>query len=100
MREAMRAVGAMCAAYVLAATTAWAGPGGTLAGTVTVEGPRPERPPLPVFKNEDVCGKGVADDRLVVGSHGGVRYAVVSVEGVQRGRKPERDVTLVLDNRG
>jgi hypothetical protein len=99
-REAMTAAGRMCATVLLVATAAWADPGGTLSGTVTLTGPRPERPPLQVFKNEDVCGKGVADDRLVIGSHGGLRYAVVSVEDVHGGRKPERDVSLVLDNRG
>jgi len=42
----------------------------------------------------------VVDDRLVVGPDGGVRYAVVTVEGVKGGALPERDVTHVLDNRG
>ena len=100
MRRAMTAVGTISAAGFLAVTAAWGGTGGTLSGTVTMPGSRPERPPLQVFKNEDVCGKGVIDDRLVVGPRGGLRYAVVSIEGVRGGRKPERDATIVLDNRG
>jgi hypothetical protein len=72
---------------------------GTVAGTVRVAGPRPQRPPLPVLKSKEVCGETVPDDRLVVGPEGGVRYAVVSVEDVKGGRKAEPDVTLVLDNR-
>jgi hypothetical protein len=40
----------------------------------------------------------VPDDRLVVGPEGGLRYAVVTVEGVEGGAAPERDVTHVLDN--
>jgi Carboxypeptidase regulatory-like domain len=72
---------------------------GTVAGNVRLAGPAPVRPPLPVVKSKEVCGETVPDDRLVVGPEGGVRYAVVSVEGVTGGRKAEPDVTLVLDNR-
>jgi plastocyanin len=73
---------------------------GMVAGTVRLEGTPPMRPPLPVFKHAEVCGAGVPDDRLVVGPGGGVRYAVVSVEGVRGGKAPERDVTLALDSHG
>src|SRR5262249_5203855 len=38
------------------------------------------------------------DDRLVIGPGGGLRYAVVTLEGVQGGRKPERDTSHVLNN--
>jgi hypothetical protein len=100
MRYGLTAVGTVCAAALVAAAGAWAGPGGTLSGTITLPGPAPVRPPLQVFKNADVCGKGVADDRLVVGARGGLRYAVVTVDGVRGGKEPERDVSLVLDNRG
>jgi hypothetical protein len=78
----------------------WGASTGVVTGVVKLEGPASARPPLPVFKHHEVCGAGVADDRLVVGPGGGVRYAVVTVEGVQDGAKPERDVTLVLDNLG
>jgi hypothetical protein len=84
---------------VLAANVSHAGVLGTVTGTVRLEGPAPSRPPLPVVKHREVCGEGVPDDRLVVGPGGGVRYAVVAIDGVRDGRKPERDVTLVLDNR-
>ena len=92
----------LCRAFatlLLAATAVWADPAGTLTGTVTLAGTPPKRPLLQVFKHEDVCGKGVPDDRLVVGTRGGLRYAVVTVEGVRGGRTPERDVAIVLDNR-
>jgi len=79
---------------------AHAGPTGTVAGTVRLAGAAPARPPLSVFKNREVCGDSVPDDRLVVGPDGGVRYAVVTLTGVRGGRKPERDATVVLDNRG
>jgi plastocyanin len=94
----MRVVPNVYAVVLLAASSVWAEPSGILRGTVTLAGPPPTRAPLPVLKNEHVCGPGVPDDRLVVGARGGLRYAVVTVEGV-RGRPPERDLTLVLDNR-
>jgi plastocyanin len=72
---------------------------GSVTGTVRLAGTPPKRPGLQVFKHHEVCGDSVPDDRLVVGSDGGVRYAVVTVEGVKGGKKPERDVTVVLDNR-
>jgi plastocyanin len=85
-------------------TMAFGGPlparAGTLAGTVRVAGPPPARPPLPVYKHAEVCGPGVVDDRLVVGPAGGLRYAVVTVEGVEGGRTPDRDLVHVLDNVG
>jgi hypothetical protein len=86
-------------AVLLAAGTPEAGVLGTLTGTVRLAGPAAQRPPLPVVKHREVCGDGVPDERLVVGPGGGVRYAVVTVEGVRDGKKVERDATLVLDNR-
>jgi carboxypeptidase family protein len=97
--HAMTTVRSLCAGLLLAASAAWAGPTGTLSGTVKLAGPAPTRPPLEVWKNQDVCGTGVPDERLVVGARGGLRYAVVTVEGVHGGAKPERDLTLLLDNR-
>jgi plastocyanin len=76
-----------------------AAPPGTLAGTVRLAGPGPESRSLPVYKSQQVCGNPITDERLVVGPGGGVRYAVVTVEGVRDGRKPARDTAIVLDNR-
>jgi plastocyanin len=89
---------AACAVALLVTAAAAGEPPGMLAGTVSVAGPVPSRPPLSVWKNQQVCGAGVADDRLVVGPGGGLRYAVVTVEGVRDGRTPERDLTVILDN--
>jgi hypothetical protein len=76
-----------------------AGATGTVTGTVRLAGTPPARPPLTVYKHREVCGDAVPDDRLVVGPGGGLRYAVVTLAGVRGGRKPERDLTIVLDNR-
>ena len=101
MRERMSLVSAVCALVLLAGRAPALGAAtGAVSGTVKLEGTAPVRPPLPVFKNREVCGERVPDDRLVVGPGGGVRFAVVTVDGVRGGKKPERDVTLVLDNHG
>jgi hypothetical protein len=71
---------------------------GSLSGVVRLEGSAPARPPLPVFKHAEICGESVPDDRLVVGPGGGLRFAVVTLEGVRGGDKPERDAEHVLDN--
>jgi hypothetical protein len=94
MRTCLCIVGIACGLALAAPPE----PSATLTGTVRLAGAAPSRPPLPVYKRHQVCGESVPDERLVVGAGGGIRYAVVTVEGV-RGRKPERDVTLVLDNR-
>lgn len=91
---------AACVAAALAPPPATsAAERGVVSGTVRLEGPPPNRPPMPVYKHAEVCGEAVPDERLVVGPGGGVRYAVVTIEGVRGGDKPARDVTHVLDNR-
>jgi hypothetical protein len=77
-----------------------AGSAGTVDGTVRLAGTVPARPPQEVFKNREICGDSLPDQQLVVGPGGGLRYAVVTIVGVLGGKKPERDLTLVLDNRG
>jgi carboxypeptidase family protein len=83
---------------VLPSSGVSAAEGGTLSGVVRLDGPTPARPALPVFKHAEICGESVPDDRLVVGPGGGLRYAVVTIEGVRGGNKPDRDVEHVLDN--
>jgi hypothetical protein len=70
--------------------------GGSLTGTVQFVGIPPELPPVPVKKNRDVCGEQTQSEALVLGPDRGVKNAVILVEGVARGKKPEREV--VLDN--
>lgn len=71
--------------------------GGVLTGTVRFVGPPPRLEPLAVNKNRDVCGERVPSEALVVAPGGGVRGAVVMLEGVRRGKRPQGEV--LLDNR-
>jgi plastocyanin len=70
--------------------------GGSLTGSVRFAGAPPRLDPLPVRKNQDVCGQSVSNEALVLGADNGVRGSVVLIEGVPRGRKAEGE--LVLDN--
>lgn len=89
------------AVALLAVAPAFAGSTGSVTGTVRIAGKPPTRPLLPVFKHEEVCGKGVVDDRLVVSQAGGVRWAVVTIEGVPAGTPSAvTDPSVVLDNVG
>jgi plastocyanin len=96
----MRRLAAIMGAVLVLAIPAAGVETGTVSGTVRVDGPVAPRAPLPVYKHREVCGDAVPDDRLVVSAAGGLRYAVVSIEGVHGGRRPERDLTIDLDNRG
>ena len=70
--------------------------GGSLTGSVRFAGAPPRLDPLPVRKNQDVCGQSVPNEALVLGSERGVRGGVVLIEGVPRGKNAEGE--LVLDN--
>jgi len=70
--------------------------GGTLTGKVKFAGTPPTLEPLAVNKNRDVCGDRKPSEALVVGSDGGVRGAVVLIEGVAKGKKATGEV--LLDN--
>ncbi|MBI3624535.1 MAG: carboxypeptidase regulatory-like domain-containing protein [Candidatus Rokubacteria bacterium] len=69
---------------------------GTLTGSVKFTGVPPRLDPIPVKKNQDVCGQSVANEALVLDPNRGVRGSVILVEGVRRGKKAEGE--LILDN--
>jgi carboxypeptidase family protein len=75
-------------------------PTGSLMGRVRVAGKPPPQARLQVSKYLEVCGKSVVDDRLAIGPSGGVRWAVVTVDGAKSDRRPEGDPSVVLDNHG
>ncbi|MFQ5899047.1 MAG: hypothetical protein ACE5JN_12500 [Candidatus Methylomirabilia bacterium] len=71
--------------------------GGTLTGSVKFVGAPPKLEPIPVKKNQDLCGSSVPSEALVLGANKGVRYTVVWIEGVAKGKKIEKK-NVVLDN--
>lgn len=71
--------------------------GGTIRGTVKVEETRAKLPPLQVTKYKEVC-KDVPNESLVVGPGQGLRYAVITLEGIVRGKAVEKEALHELDN--
>ncbi len=69
---------------------------GTLTGSVRFTGVPPRLDPIPVKKNQDVCGRSVPNETLVVGTNKGVKGSVILIEGVSKGKKAEGE--LILDN--
>jgi plastocyanin len=76
--------------------------GGTLSGTVTIEGTAPPPAKIEVTKDPDVCGKEGKEKVspvLLVGSGGGIENVVVTVKAT-KGKKLEVPATNpVLDQR-
>jgi plastocyanin len=71
--------------------------GATIRGTVKVEGKLPKLPPLQVTKYKEVC-KDVPNESLIVGPRQGLRYAVITLEGITKGKAMERETVHELDN--
>lgn len=71
--------------------------GATIRGTVKVEGKLPKLPPLQITKYKEVC-KDVPNESLIVGPSQGVRYAVVTLEGMTKGKAVEKETAHELDN--
>ena len=71
--------------------------GATLRGTVKVQGQLPKLPPLQISKYKEVC-RDVPNETLIVGPSQGLRYAVVTLEGIIKGKAVEREVQHELDN--
>lgn len=71
--------------------------GGSISGFVKVQGKLPRLAPLQISKFKEVC-KNVPNESLVIGPERGVRYAVVTLEQVRKGRAVEREAVYDLDN--
>lgn len=71
--------------------------GATIRGAVKVEGALPKLPALQITKYKEIC-KDVPNETLSVGPGRGVRYAVVTLEGVTKGKAVEKETVHELDN--
>ena len=73
--------------------------GATIRGSVKFEGKPPKLPPLQITKSKEIC-RNVPNETLIVGAGQGIRYAVVTLEGVTKGAAVEKDAVHELDNLG
>jgi plastocyanin len=71
--------------------------GATIRGSVKIEGKLPSLPPLQISKYKEVC-KDVPNENLIVGPGQGLRYAVVTLEGITKGKAVEKEAQHELDN--
>src|SRR6185369_10955744 len=61
--------------------------GGSITGTISLSGPVQKLPQRRIGKDPQVCGTASRDSqKLLVGKAGGLKNAVVIVEGVKRGK--------------
>jgi plastocyanin len=71
--------------------------GAKIRGIVKVEGKLAKLQPLQVTKYKEVC-KDVPNESLIVGPAQGLRYAVVTLEGIGKGKAMEKETVHELDN--
>lgn len=71
--------------------------GAAIRGTVQVDGKLLKLPPLQITKYKEIC-KDVPNESLMVGPTQGLRYAVVTLEGITKGKAVERETVHELDN--
>ena len=78
--------------------------GGTVIGTVRYDGSHPKRKKLPISSTDKICHKKPIpnDDMVVSKEDGGIRWAVVSIKKIDRGKSvsSNSDQPVILDQRG
>ncbi|HKN09745.1 MAG TPA: hypothetical protein VJ376_09735 [Pseudomonadota bacterium] len=100
----MRASAAILSMSLFAASAAFAYEtievtnGATITGVVKVTGKTAAPAPIAVYKNREVCGAHVENESLVVGPGNGLRYAVVTIVDITRGKAVETEAVNTLDN--
>ncbi|MFZ0888166.1 MAG: carboxypeptidase regulatory-like domain-containing protein [Candidatus Binataceae bacterium] len=91
-------VSMVCAALAFAVSAFAQGGAGTISGTVKLEGAAPTPKKIEITKDKEVCGlKSHFEQDLVVGSGGGIQYAVVSLTGIKAASKPQE---VTFDQKG
>jgi plastocyanin len=71
--------------------------GGTIKGSVKLAGTVTKPQPFVITKFKEVC-QDVPNESLVIGHGLGIRYAVVTLQGITKGQAVEREVVHELDN--
>jgi plastocyanin len=74
--------------------------GGRLTGRVSFQGPIPEPYVIWVKKDEEVFGKTVPDERLLISKQGRVKNVVITIEGIQQGKRWPSLKSSVVNDKG
>ncbi len=72
--------------------------GGKISGVVKLHGKTIQVKVLAITKNKDVCGQSTPDPRYVIGKGGSVKNVIVTIEGIEKGKKALPVKDAVLDN--
>ena len=96
---------AALATFVAAPALAYEGgavtDGGSIAGTVKLNGTAPAPKKLDITKDKEVCGVTEHfDESLVVGPNGGVKNAVISLTNITKGKPLDTATDTTLDQKG
>lgn len=73
--------------------------GGTISGKITFSGSPPPNPPLSITKDEDFCGASITADYILVGGDGGLKNAVVAIEGIDKGKAYDKKGVVEFENK-
>jgi hypothetical protein len=72
--------------------------GGAISGKITASGSIPANPQLTISKDTDLCGDSLTADYVIVDSSGGLKNAVVMLEGVAAGKDYDKKAVVLFDN--
>ncbi len=73
--------------------------GGTITGQVSIKDDAPQIEMLEVNKDVQHCGSSTPSPRLSVGKNNGLKNAVVYLKDVEKGKRLNRDESVVLDQK-
>lgn len=73
--------------------------GGELKGIVKFGGVPPSNVSRQVVNNIDFCGASVQEEKYLIGSNHGLQNVVITIEGIQRGKKPSSELLIIENNK-
>lgn len=73
--------------------------GGSVRGEVKFIGTPPKLEPIKVTKNPEHCGNTIPAENLVVSQDGGIKYVIITIEDIAKGKALDINQNLLLDNK-
>jgi len=72
--------------------------GGTISGKISLSGSAPANPALDITKDKEYCGDSITADYYVVAADGGLKNAVVVIEGIEKGKAYDKKGIVEFEN--
>ncbi len=73
--------------------------GGTVSGKISLSGSAPANPTLDITKDKEYCGDSIKADYYVVAADGGLKNAVVVIEGIEKGKAYDKKGIVDFENK-